>query len=291
VFGGETARAEFEVLCGVPSLRAYGLEFLAFSGAPTYCLPQILKNAGYHTVLTFPHGPVFFNTRRAYPGLGFEERIFGDMYSERGQESVQQHGEPYLNDAEFLPQNLAKVRRLLGAGRPFLNYVLTIYGHWDFAVDAHGKPPRLEVSVNDDDLRKIGIIMQQRTEALVSFLTELRDLDPTGLIMLVADHLPPLSRGTRDYERYGYKGRGLLPPTAAGYQLFENFLLVFVDGQPRRLPLMRHFDLPHWLLNELTHGAYCQAKRCDFGALPFDPQSFLDDYHTLLGLASRPMPP
>ena len=287
VFGGETARAEFEVLCGVPSLRAYGLEFLAFTGAPTYCLPQILKNAGYHTVLTFPHGPLFFNTRRAYPGLGFEERIFGDMYTEPGQESVLQNGEPYLNDAELFPQNLAKVRRLLAARRPFLNYVLTIYGHWTFAVDPHGHPPHLELSVKDEDLRKIGVTMHQRTDALASYLTALRELDPTGIIMLVADHLPPLPRGTRDYERYGYKGRGLLPPGAADFRFFENFLLVFVDGQPRKLPLMRHFDLPHWLLNELTHGAYCKEKRCDFGTLPFDPKSYLDAYHTLLGLASR----
>jgi hypothetical protein len=287
VLGGETARAEFEVLCGVPSLRLYGLEFLTFSGAQTYCLPQILKNAGYHTVLTFPHGPVFFNTRRAYPGLGFEERIFGDLRGEPGQETVKQYGEAYLNDAEFFPQNLEKVKRLVHSGQPFLNYVLTIYGHWPFDVDPHGNPPDITPSVHDEELRKLSVQMHQRTEALATYLEGLREVDPRAIIVLVADHLPALSGGRLDYERFGYEGKERLPQSAAGLRFHENFLLVLVDGQPRKLPLMHHFDLPRWVLDELSHGAYCKDKRCDFGALPLAPQRYLDEYRTVLGLASR----
>ena len=289
VFGGETARAEFEVLCGVPSLRLYGLEFLTFSGKETYCLPSILKSAGYHTVLTFPHGPVFFNTRRAYPGLGFTERIYGDLHSPPGAESIAQHGESYLNDAELLPQNLDKVRRLVHAGKPFLNYMLTIYGHWPFDIDERKHPASIHVSVDSDDLGKIANQMRERTEALNAYIEGLREADPHGIIVLVADHLPPLPAGTADYERFGYEGRGLLPESARASLPYDNFLLVLVDGQPRKLPLMRHFDLPHWILNELSHGAYCRDKpgECDFGKLPLDRNRYLDEYRTVLGLASR----
>jgi hypothetical protein len=286
VFGGETARAEFEVLCGVPSLRLYGLEFLTFTGAETYCLPTILKNSGYHTVLSFPHGPIFFNTRRAYPAIGFEERIFGDMHSEPGHESIRQQGESYLNDAELFPQNLEKVRALVRAGKPFLNYVLTIYGHWPFDIDESKFPSTITVSGDSEDLRKVTNQMRRRTEALDAYVQGLREADPHGIVVLVADHLPPLT-GIQDYERFEYEGRGLLPKSASSSRLFENFLLVLVDGQPRKLPLMRHFDLPHWILDELSHGAYCKEKRCDFGALPLDPTKYVDEYRTVLGLASR----
>jgi hypothetical protein len=287
VFGGETARAEFEVLCGVPSLRLYGLEFLTFSGAETYCLPTILKNAGYHTVLTFPHGPIFFNTRRAYPGLGFEERIFGDMHSAPGQASIRQNGESYLNDAELFPQNLDKVRALVRAGKPFLNYVLTIYGHWPFDIDEHKHPSTIGVAGESEDLRRLTNQMHQRTEALDAYVQGLKEADPRGIIVLVADHLPPLPAGIADYERLDYEGRGLLPKNASASRLYENFLLVLVDGKPLKLPLMRHFDLPHWILDELSHGAYCKEKRCDFGVLPLDRARYLDEYRTVLGLASR----
>lgn len=289
VFGGETARAEFEVLCGVPSLRLYGLEFLAFSGKETYCLPSILKSAGYHTVLTFPHGPVFFNSRRAYPGLGFTERIYGDLHSSPGAESIAQHGESYLEDAELFRQNLDKVRTLVQAGKPFLNYVLTIYGHWPFDIDERKHPSNIRVSVDSEDLGKIANQMHERTLALNAYIEGLREADPHGVVVLVADHLPPLPAGIGDYERFGYEGRGLLPDDARASLPYENFLFVLVDGQPRRLPLMRHFDLPHWILNELSHGAYCRDKPalCDFGRLPLDRNRYLDEYRTVLGLASR----
>jgi phosphoglycerol transferase MdoB-like AlkP superfamily enzyme len=287
VFGGETARAEFEVLCGVPSLRLYALEFLTFTGASTYCLPRILTDAGYHTVLTFPHGPNFFNTRRAYPGLGFQERLFGDEHSPPGQESIRQGGQAYLHDADLFPQNLEKVRGLMRTGKPFLNYVLTIYGHWPFDIDEKKHPSTIGVSPDADDLRKIANQMRQRTEALDAYLTGLHEIDPHGIVVLVADHLPPLAGGMRDYEHLDYEGRGLLPDAAKSSRFFENFLLVLVEGEGKKLPLMRHFDLPHWILNELSHGAYCQAKRCDFGALPLDRKKYLDEYRTVLGLASR----
>ncbi|HEX7672274.1 MAG TPA: LTA synthase family protein [Polyangiaceae bacterium] len=287
VFGGETARAEFEVLCGVPSLRLYGLEFLSFSGASTYCLPRILSDAGYHTVLTFPHGPKFFNTRRAYPGLGFQERIFGDEYSPKGQESIRQGGQAYLNDADLFPQNLEKVQALVRSGKPFLNYVLTIYGHWPFDIDEHQHPSTISITPDSEDLRKITNQMRERTLALDAYLTGLRAIDPHGIVVLVADHLPPLAGGMHDYERLGYEGRGLLPDSAKVARFYENFLLVLVEGEGRKLPLMRHFDLPRFILNELSHGAYCQAKRCDFGALPLDRARYMDEYRTVLGLASR----
>jgi phosphoglycerol transferase MdoB-like AlkP superfamily enzyme len=60
VFGGATAQAEFEVLCGVPALEQLSsVEFNVFNGAAALCLPGQLANLGYHRVqvsvlATFP---------------------------------------------------------------------------------------------------------------------------------------------------------------------------------------------------------------------------------------------
>jgi hypothetical protein len=287
VFGGETARSEFEVLCGVPSLGLFGVEFLAFSGEQSYCLPTILHGAGYHTVLTFPHGPVFFNTRKAYPGLGFREILYGDQFSPPGVESIAMGGQDYLFDGDLFPQNLRKVRALLETGRPFLNYVMTLYGHWPFDIDTARHPMRVQVSAQDEELRRIANQMLRRTQALHAHVRALIEADPRGVILLVADHLPPLPSGKADYARYGLETRPGLAETSREARTYENFLLAIVGGQPVKLPRMRHFDLPHWLLNELSQGAYCQAKHCEFGRWPIEHERYLERYRTILGLASR----
>jgi len=286
VFGGETARAEFELLCGVPSLRYYGLEFLGFTGTKTYCLPTILSKAGYRTVLTFPHGPFFFNTRRAYPGLGFQQIIYADRFSKPGQESIKLGDQDYLFDGDLFPQNLEKVRALVQEGRPFLNYLITTYGHWPFEIETSRHPLRIKVSPRNEDLEKIANQMLDRTEALDDFIKGLHKVDPSGIILLVADHLPPLPHGTIDYIRLSYQSRFGLDRMAPALVPYEGFLLVIVGGQPTKLPLMRHFDLPRWVLDQLSHGAYCQRKRCDFGRLPVNPTRYLDQYKTILGLAT-----
>jgi len=288
VFGGETARAEFEVLCGVPSLRLFGLEFLGFSGARTYCLPTILGEAGYRTVLTFPHGPVFFNTRRAYPGLGFDQVIYADRFSSPGSESVAIGDVDYIEDGDLFPQNLEKVRALLRQGRPFLNYVMTLYGHWPFDIDTRRHPLEISVTPASEDLRKMANQMLLRTRALHAHIKALIDLDPTGIIVLVGDHLPPLPGGKAEYLRLGYRERAGFTRLPAELRTYENFLLVLVAGVPQKLPRMRHFDLSRWVLNELSQGEICRRSACDFGRTPFDRQQYLAPYQTILGLAAGP---
>ncbi|MFI5167305.1 MAG: LTA synthase family protein [Thermoanaerobaculales bacterium] len=287
-FGGETARAEFELLCGVPSLRAYGVEYLAFSGAQTYCLANILSQAGYRTVVSFPGSPLFFNSRRAYAGLGFQQTIYGDRFTPGGQESIRLSDEPYLFDGDLYDQNLAKVTALVRERRPFFNYVVTMCGHWPFEFDTDRHPIRIEVDPDEEDLKLITNLTYHRAEALHAFVTSLVKIDPHGVIVLVADHLPPLPQGVRDYRRLGYQGRSGLAATHPELLTYENFLLAIVDGKPHRLPLMRHFDVPHWILDQLSGGVYCREQGCDFGRLPVDADAYLDRYRTILGLAVGP---
>ncbi len=287
-FGGETSRAEFEVLCGVPSLRLYGVEFLGFSGVKTYCLPVILGDAGYFTLLSFPYGPIYYNTKHAYPGLGFSQILYADRFSKPGEESIALGDQTYLFDGDFFAQNLVKVKSLLHQGQPFLNYVLTMYGHYPFDIDTNRHPLLITVQPDLDYLTRLANQMYYRTQALVNYVKGLMEMDPRGIIVLVADHQPPMPKGVWEYQEFGFQSRAGLSKALDEFRRFENFLLVIVDGKPLKLPLMRHFDIPRWILDRLSGGAYCKDKMCDFGRLPVEQKSYLEAYRTIMGLASRP---
>jgi phosphoglycerol transferase MdoB-like AlkP superfamily enzyme len=286
-FGGETARAEFEVLCGVPSLRLYGVEFLGFSGATTYCLPAILGNAGYFTLLSFPYGPIYYNTKHAYPGLGFSQILYADRFSKSGEESIALGDQIYLFDGDFFDQNLVKVKSLLQKGRPFLNYVLTMYGHYPFDIDTDRHPLLIAVQPDVDYLTRLANQMYYRTQALTKYVQRLIEMDPRSIIVLVADHLPPMPKGVWEYPQFGFRSRAGLSEALYEFRRLENFLLIIADGKAQKLPLMRHFDIPRWILDQLTGGGFCREKICDFGRLPVEQKPYLDAYRTIMGLASR----
>jgi hypothetical protein len=230
---------------------------------------------------------VYYNSRLAYPGLGFEKIIYADKFTPTDQESISVGDQIYLFDGDLFRQNLVKVKTLLQAGQPFLNYLVTMYGHWPFDIDIDRHPLLIEVQPDEEDLKRLSNLFYYRTKALFQYIKNLQELDPQGIIVLVSDHLPPLSKGILDYQRLDYRGRGNLSGTLNEYLKFDNFLLVIADGQVQKLPRMRHFDLPHWILDRLSHGKFCQDRDCDFGRLPIDPKKYLDHYRTIMGLAGR----
>lgn len=291
-FGGETARAEFELLCGVPSLRLYGIEFLAFGGAPAPCLPNLLRRAGYRTVLTFPGGPVYANARRAYPGLGFAERIFGDRFSSPGAPSIRLEADDVnLFDGDLFAQNLETVRRLVAEGRPYLNYVLTLYGHWPFHLDPRRFSEVVRVEPPFEEVQRIANQMVYRSAALREYLKKLVEVDPAALIVVVGDHLPPLPEGEADYRRLGYLEQNELARQHPEDLYHLTFLLLLDAGQIVLRPWLRHFDVMHWVLDRLTDGEYCRRKPalCRFGEMPLEA-AWRERYRAVLALAARARP-
>ena len=71
VFGGYTANSEFEVLCGFPVTKdTVKFERQLLNDVP--CLPHLLADKGYRTVISHPNVPVFWNRVNAYRNLGFQ---------------------------------------------------------------------------------------------------------------------------------------------------------------------------------------------------------------------------
>ncbi|MBF0340538.1 MAG: LTA synthase family protein [Magnetococcales bacterium] len=284
VFGGYTSQAEFEVLCGVPAFQEFDeIEFNVFSGADTYCLPRILHRLGYHTMASNGFKPDFFNTIPAYRGLGFDAVYFSKEYTP-GQETYLTKGDDFENkyffDADLFNQNLAFVKQKMAEKKPFLNYVLTVYGHFPFNYDNRVGPPLYPETGLPWDLERIVNQHYYRSKALADYLKQLLELDPESLIVLVSDHLPPLEGGFDSYDHFGYL-QADLPD-----RFHRNRFIVFRNGKAEPHKIFYHYNIYRLILDYVTNHEYCRAQSCDF-SYPRPREALRDDYRIIMGLASR----
>jgi len=290
VFGGATAQAEFEILCGIPALeKLSSIEFNIFTGAPVYCLPGLLEKAGYRTVATNAYKPNFFNALPAYQGLGFGEIYFPAEYSgSRDSYFSANDGskDDFLFDGSLFKQNLALVARALGEDepRPLFNYIMAIYGHTPHDLDEPLRPERLQLESDyqDDHLHRAANQYYYRTAAIAEYVSKLRELDSNSLIIIVSDHVPPLRNGPNTYRELAY-----MDNIEDSY--YYNKLLIVDNGQPVIYNRMRHFDLPDVALDFITAGKHCSAQDCPHltDAPLQDRMSYLDRYFTLMAHASE----
>jgi len=290
VFGGATAQAEFEVLCGVPALeKLSSIEFNVFSGAPARCLPDILAQAGYRTVASNAYKPDFFNEEQAYRGVGFGESFFPREFN-GGRESylsVAAAGkEEYLFDGDLFEQNLAFVAAALKepGHKPLFNYVMTIYGHTPHPLDPERRPAIIDLvaSHQDEHLRLVVNQFYYRTQAVAHYLRELRRIDPDSLVIVVSDHVPPLNYGPNTYKALAYMGN------VEGSYYF-NRALVLENGKPRAYTTLHHYDMPELIYNYMTNGHYCRAHECEFrkAGTVRDRLAHLKRYFALMAHASE----
>ncbi|MBF0162146.1 MAG: sulfatase-like hydrolase/transferase [Magnetococcales bacterium] len=282
IFGGYTAQPEFEVLCGVPAFQEFDeIEFNMFTGSKTYCLPSILRSLGYVSTASNAYMPEFFNTVLAYKGIDFDAVYFAreyvptrETYLSKGPEE----NNKFFFDEELFAQNLDFVKRSIEQKKPFFNYLLTVYGHFPFELDRAG-PPLFTLPELPEAVGKIINQYHYRTKALAGYLNRLMALDPTALIIVVSDHLPPLPGGIGEYEKLGYF-------EGVADRLLINRLLVFRGGKMEKLDKFAHFHIYRLILDFVTDHAYCQNLPCTFD-YPVDREAYRNDYHTIMGLASR----
>lgn len=250
VFGGGTGQAEFEVLCGVPALREVsGVEFNVFTGARTACLPNLLNEAGYHTMATNGYRPEFFNSVNAYAGLGFEKAYYPSEYAP-GQDTYLTRGdvtdEEYMFDGDLLGQNLKFVAHWLKEHpqTPLFNYVLTMYGHTPNDINTQKRPEIITVTggPEDEQLQRAVNQYYYRTQAIAAFVRELVRIDPKSLIILVSDHLPPLQFGPNTYEDYNYLGQ-------QEEFLYLNRIFFVENGRSVEYNTIHHYEVPNIILN------------------------------------------
>jgi Phosphoglycerol transferase and related proteins, alkaline phosphatase superfamily len=291
VAGGKTAQAEFEILCGVPAFEEMlGVEFNNFTGVAAYCLPGKLQLAGYQTVASNAFKPNFFNTPNAYRGMGFAKVFFPREYG-GGSETYLSRGDTsdeggFMFDSVIFSQNLEYVASLLQKedAPPFLNYVLTVYGHFPYLMNEEKRPNVLKMNADFTDalLERAANQMFYRTQAVADYVNQLIELDPKSLIILVSDHLPPAQHGRISFLKLRYLDN-------SDVSMHMNRIMIVEEGKAKKYTVIHHYDIPALVYNFVSRGAYCKANTCGFAVnkLFDDRMQRHDDYMRIMAHASK----
>ena len=271
VFGGRSAQAEFEILCGAPAFADYSdIEFSVFGGKINNSLPAILSRAGYITMATNSYRPDFFNSDVAYKGLGFQEAYFPKEYTPL-KNTYFFHGdvgeEKFMFDADLFKQNMKYfVSRMKNSkDAPILNYVVSNYGHFPFTLDYNKRPKIIDVEVppefDKEPIERIANQFYYRSKALGEFLDELDKMDPEAVVVIVGDHLPTLE--PVDKIKYGYKSYGILG-YLGGIENAHRYSFLFINNSGKKVLFehVAHYNIPEIILNCITGGEYCSKNKC-----------------------------
>ncbi len=288
VFAGGTAQAEFEVLCGVPALRELsGVEFNLFSGSKTFCLPNILAQGGYETDATNSFVPDFYNSSNAYLGLGFKQTYYPREYAV-GRESYfstgDVTGEMYIFDGDLLSQNLDFITQRIKQHpeTPLFNYIISIYGHSPHEINYAKRPKVVEMlgELKDEQIERAANQYYYRTRAIAAFVKGLLLVDPHSLIILVSDHLPPLTYGPNTYQDFSYL-HGMADA------IHRNRVFILEDGRAVKYSTIHHFDIPRIVLNYVSKGRYCQEHACPFKSddVAVDNSAYQGEYMAIMAQA------
>ncbi|MCK7574478.1 MAG: LTA synthase family protein [Chromatiales bacterium] len=199
VFGGYTANAEFEALCGFP-VSDDAVVFETGCGVLAPRLPRHLAEAGYVTVASHPNVPAFWNRVHAYRRAGFQSYWSAQDFD------LDDMNREMLSDASLYRQVLERIRPLLETGTLVFNYVLTFSGHVDYPLGP-ARPPVVDAQSAESLVRPYANNVFYKSRELMDFLAALHELDPDGIIVVFGDHLPVLG-----YEYAAYVESGLLAP-------------------------------------------------------------------------------
>lgn len=240
VFGGYTANAEFEALCGFPVAEPL-VRFERNLTQQVPCLPTVLGDSGYRRVASHPNIPTFWNRLNVYKRIGFDtfwagaDFVYDDMNGD------------YLSDRSLYRQVLEKIDPLLAGDKPLFNYVLTFFGHLPYPLSAD-RPLVFKSRSVYPDVAAYASTLHYKARELMVFLAELRKRDPDGLIVIFGDHLPVLA-GFEAYIEAGLVARDRADYTPQMYLTMAATPLVIIDGKNGPVPMG---DLPTYRLPELV---------------------------------------
>lgn len=240
VFAGQTAEAEFELLCGQPTPRDGVVFMQGLKNQRQPCLPRYLRSLGYRTIAVHPNAETFWNRGDAYRRVGFDEFIsLEDMHTEGMQGG-------YMPDERLFDEVLASVA--LGAKRQFV-YVLTIAEHWPYESTRN-----LARVVNSSSKEKLvsayANTVWYGTDAVMRYVQKVRVADPDAIIVVTGDHLPLLGGRAAGYVESGLLFDGDSGDPEVMTKKYSTPLVVIDGGAGAiSLPTMAMYEFPAALLD------------------------------------------
>ncbi len=247
VFGGYTANSEFEILCGFPVVRnSVKFERQLLNSTP--CLPHILADKGYRTVVSHPNVPVFWNRVNAYRYIGFQtywsikDFVQDDMNKE------------FMSDATLYRQVIEKITPSLEKKEPVLDYIVTIFGHWNYPLSA-SRPSKITSRSKVEEVSTYANIAYYKSLELMGFINEMRKKDPDGIIVAFGDHLPFMGGNYAGYVDSGVLAAHNTEFTPEMLKFYVTTPMIIIDGKngPVKFGSLPLYQVPKLLLDLLNH--------------------------------------
>ena len=246
VFGGFTANAEFEVLCGFPVVKDnVKFERQLLNDVP--CLPHILAENGYKTIASHPNVPVFWNRVNAYRRIGFQtyysiqDFVLDDMNRE------------FLSDVSLYRQVMEKIQPSLDAKQPILDYIVTYFGHWNYPL-SENRPDKVSSPSPVEEVSSYGNTVYYKSREMMGFIDEMRKRDPDGIIVLFGDHLPFLGENFAGYVDSGVLAASRSDFTPDMFRFYVSTPMLIIDGKrgPIKFGSLPLYQVPKFILDLLN---------------------------------------
>ena len=268
VFGGYTANAEFEVLCGFPVVEDnVKFERQLLNDVP--CLPHLLAEHGYRTLASHPNVPVFWNRINAYRRLGFH------TYWSKQDFMLDDMNREFLSDASLYRQILEKISDPIENEQPLFNYVVTYFGHWNYPLN-ESRPNRITSSSNVEEVSSYANTMYYKSLELMTFIGQLQAVDPESIIVLFGDHLPYMGENFAGFVDSGVLSSRRSDFTADMFRFYVSTPAVIIDGRhgPVKTGNLSIYEIPALLLKLLN----------------LNGPTIMDYTHAPAGMRIRPLP-
>ncbi len=265
VFGGYTANAEFEALCGFPVVHDdVKFERRMINAAP--CLPAVLEKHDFDTVVSHPNVPAFWNRTNAYRRMGFK------TYWSIKDFKLDDMNRGFLSDASLYRQVLEKSAQRKKPTKPVFNYIITYFGHWAGSSLYPRNESRPQVihcleECKTPEIESYANAAHYKAKELLAFIDDLRVSDPDALIVAFGDHLPFLGGNFQGYVEGGTLTGVRDQFTPEMFLTYVSTPLIVIDGKrgPVDLGHLPLYQLPGRILellgiDEPTIMSYAESK-------------------------------
>ncbi|WP_374655312.1 LTA synthase family protein [Dongia sp.] len=241
-FGGQTANAEFEVLCGFP-LAQGAVRFEQPLNDDLPCLPRQLAKAGYRTVASHPNTPGFWNRQASYDRLGFQTFWSIADFVQDDMTSI------FLSDAS-LHRQVAEKLQASQDGRPVFDYTVTYYGHWMYDLDDK-RPHAIDTMSAVEEVERYVSVVHWKSREMMDAIERWQRDDPDSVIVVFGDHLPLLGQNLAGYAESGFLGGPQDHVAPAVQARSTQTPLLVIDGKngPLRLGALPMYRLASLLLD------------------------------------------
>ena len=246
-FGGATANAEMEVLCGIPTRLVFpGVVFASSLVNDLPCLPRLLSRDGRRAVAFHPNVRGFWSRGRAYPRLGFSR-----FFSLSSFVADDLNGD-FLSDESLYRQAWARSRPA-GGSAAALTYVLTYTGHWPYPLNARRRTYEVSAASAPPVVGRYASSILHSSRELAAFVERVLDDSPDALVVALGDHLPVLGESVDVYRRSGLFDARVAVATPSMFRALTSVPLLVIDGRkgPVDVGAISQFEIPALVLERL----------------------------------------